>query len=93
MTFHSLAAALTSILLVGTALAQEPPVASIIKPVFDSDGHAGFSELLSRGYRPLFNRHDLTGERNPYPHGEARVVDGEIHLLANEKFFLVIDRK
>ncbi|WP_419190073.1 family 78 glycoside hydrolase catalytic domain [Stieleria marina] len=49
--------------------------------------------MISRGYTPLFNGHDLTGWRNPYPHGEAKVVDGEIHLLADNKFFLVTDKK
>ncbi|MDF1656666.1 MAG: DUF1080 domain-containing protein [Verrucomicrobiales bacterium] len=37
----------------------------------------------------LFNGKDLTGWTNPYEHGEATVVDGEIHLAADKKFFLV----
>ncbi|MGB7329153.1 MAG: family 16 glycoside hydrolase [Rubripirellula sp.] len=49
--------------------------------------------MLSRGYTPLFNGKDLSGWRNPYPHGEAKVVDGEIHLLADKKFFLVTEKK
>ncbi len=49
--------------------------------------------MVSRGYTPLFNGRDLTGWRNPYSHGEARVVEGEIHLLANDKFFLVTEKK
>nr|WP_146535328.1 family 78 glycoside hydrolase catalytic domain [Rubripirellula reticaptiva] len=49
--------------------------------------------MLSRGYKPLFNGKDLSGWRNPYPHGEAKVVDGEIHLLADQKFFLVTEQK
>ncbi|MDF1823563.1 MAG: DUF1080 domain-containing protein [Verrucomicrobiales bacterium] len=39
----------------------------------------------------LFNGKDLTGWTNPYEHGEAKVVDGEIHLLADKKFFLVTE--
>lgn len=39
----------------------------------------------------LFNGKDLTGWTNPYNHGEAKVVDGEIHLLADKKFFLVTE--
>ena len=66
---------------------------SILKPASDVDGNAGFEEMLSRGYTPLFNGEDLTGWRNPYPHGEAKVVDGEIHLLADDKFFLVTERE
>ncbi|WP_084416877.1 family 78 glycoside hydrolase catalytic domain [Mariniblastus fucicola] len=49
--------------------------------------------MLSRGYTPLFNGKDLSGWRNPYPFGEAKVVDGEIHLMANKKFFLVTEKK
>ncbi|WP_146403643.1 family 78 glycoside hydrolase catalytic domain [Planctomycetes bacterium CA13] len=49
--------------------------------------------MISRGYKPLFNGEDLAGWRNPYSHGEAKVVDGEIHLLANDKFFLVTENK
>ncbi|WP_322975286.1 family 78 glycoside hydrolase catalytic domain [Aporhodopirellula aestuarii] len=49
--------------------------------------------MISRGYTPLFNGKDLTGWRNPYPFGEAKVVDGEIHLLADKKFFLVTEKK
>jgi hypothetical protein len=45
------------------------------------------------GYVPLFNGNDLTGWRNPYDWGEAKVVDGEIHLTANKKFFLVTEKK
>tara|TARA_R110002049_G_scaffold46487_1_gene135106 strand:- start:37363 stop:39867 length:2505 start_codon:yes stop_codon:yes gene_type:complete len=56
-------------------------------------GQAGFDAMLSRGYVPLFNGNDLTGWRNPYSHGQATVVDGEIHLLASEKFFLVTEKK
>nr|WP_146458544.1 family 16 glycoside hydrolase [Rubripirellula tenax] len=49
--------------------------------------------MVSRGYTPLFNGKDLGGWRNPYPYGEAKVVGGEIHLLADQKFFLVTDKK
>ncbi|WDI41048.1 family 78 glycoside hydrolase catalytic domain [Bremerella sp. P1] len=49
--------------------------------------------MLSRGYTPLFNRKDLSGWRNPYSHGEAKVVGDEIHLLSNKKFFLVTEKK
>lgn len=43
------------------------------------------------GQTALFNGKDLTGWTNPYQHGEARVVDGEIHLTADRKFFLVTE--
>lgn len=40
----------------------------------------------------LFNGTDLAGWHNPYPHGEASVVDGVIELTAQKKFFLASDR-
>lgn len=36
----------------------------------------------------LFDGESLNGWTNPYDHGEAKVVDGEIHLVADDKFFL-----
>ena len=45
------------------------------------------------GFKPLFNGKDLTGWRNPYKYGKASVEDGEIHLLADKKFFLVTEKK
>ena len=75
------------------SVAQEPSPAKITKPSIADDGKAGFDAMISRGYKPLFNGTDLTGWRNPYPHGQAKVVDGEIHLLADKKFFLVTERE
>lgn len=42
-------------------------------------------------WQELFNGKDLEGWHNPYPHGEARVADGIIELVANKKFFLAYD--
>lgn len=39
----------------------------------------------------LFDGESLDGWHNPYEWGEAEVVDGEIHLQADEKFFLVTE--
>ena len=72
--------------------AEESSLASIAKPSMDVDGAAGFDAMVSRGYTPLFNARDLSGWRNPYPYGQAKVVDGEIHLLADKKFFLVTEK-
>lgn len=41
------------------------------------------------GWTDLFNGKDTTGWKNPYAWGEVAIVDGEIHLTANKKFFLV----
>lgn len=73
--------------------AQESSNVSISKPSVEGDAEAGFDAMVSRGYSPLFNGKDLTGWRNPYTHGEAKVVGDEIHLLADKKFFLVTEKK
>lgn len=73
--------------------AQADPPESISRPMPAADSKAGFDEMISRGYTPLFNGTDLTGWRNPYSYGEASVVDGEIHLRADRKFFLVTEKR
>lgn len=40
------------------------------------------------GFVPLFDGKTLAGWTNPYSFGKAEVVDGEIHLTAEKKFFL-----
>ncbi|NNE91202.1 MAG: DUF1080 domain-containing protein [Verrucomicrobiales bacterium] len=45
------------------------------------------------GFTPLFNGKALTGWKNPYDWGKAEVVDGEIHLTADKKFFLVTEKE
>ena len=74
-------------------LTDEKRLDSISKPSIDANGQVGFDALQSRGYKPLFNGKDLSGWWNPYTHGEAKVVDGEIHLLADDEFFLVTEKK
>jgi hypothetical protein len=44
-------------------------------------------------FTPLFNGRDLSGWRNPFQWGDAEVIDGEILLTANKKFFLVTEKK
>ena len=36
---------------------------------------------------------DLSQWTNPYSYGEAKFVDGEVHLTANKKFFMVTKEK
>ena len=93
MTFRSIAALFLSAVTSCCVGAHEASVASIINPSLAADGSVGFESLVERGYVPLFNGKDLTGWRNPYLHGEAKVVDGEIHLLADKKFFLVTEEQ
>ena len=45
------------------------------------------------GWIHLFNGKDLKGWHNPYDHGEARVVNGVIELVADKKFFLTTDKQ
>ncbi|VGO11513.1 hypothetical protein PDESU_00057 [Pontiella desulfatans] len=44
------------------------------------------------GWVALFDGKTTQGWTNPYAHGEVNVVDGEIHLLANKKFFLCTEK-
>jgi hypothetical protein len=55
---------------------------------------AGCSSLQTRndGWVDLFDGKTTTGWTNPYSHGEVTVVDGEIHLLADKKFFLCTEK-
>ncbi|MDC0261776.1 DUF1080 domain-containing protein [Planctomycetaceae bacterium] len=50
------------------------------------------STLSAEEWTPLFNGKNLEGWNNPYEWGEAEVVDGEIHLSASKKFFLVTEK-
>jgi len=79
--------------LIADAAVTDAADTDLAKPALAADGDAGFDALLSRGYTPLFNRTDLSGWRNPYSYGDAKVVDGEIHLNANNKFFLVTEKE
>lgn len=52
----------------------------------------GSLQTTDEGWTDLFDKQTLAGWRNPYDHGEARVVDGEIHLIADDKFFLCTEK-
>src|SRR5688500_12650268 len=60
-----------------------------------ADGaNAGDQVAAAEGeWRPLFDGTTLTGWTNPYEWGTASVVDGEIHLVGDQKFFLVTDEE
>ena len=45
------------------------------------------------GFTPLFDGKTLTGWTNPYTWGKAEVMNGEIHLTADQKFFLVTEKQ
>lgn len=44
------------------------------------------------GFTPLFDGKTLTGWHNAYTWGKADVVNGEIHLTGEKKFFVVTDK-
>ena len=44
------------------------------------------------GFVSLFNGKDMAGWTNPYEWGEIEVVDGEIHLTGEKKFFVITDK-
>ena len=43
-------------------------------------------------FTPLFDGKTLAGWKNPYSWGKTEVVDGEIHLTADKKFFLITEK-
>ncbi|MEN1678390.1 MAG: family 78 glycoside hydrolase catalytic domain [Planctomycetota bacterium] len=45
------------------------------------------------GYEPLFDGKTTGGWSNPFEHGEAEAVAGEIRLRGDKKFFLVTERQ
>ncbi|MCF6312539.1 MAG: DUF1080 domain-containing protein [Verrucomicrobiales bacterium] len=45
------------------------------------------------GFKALFNGKDQSGWRNPYEWGTVEVKDGEFHLTAEKKFFLVTEKE
>lgn len=54
-------------------------------------GDSSSESTAEKDWTVLFDGQSLEGWYNPYDWGEAEVVDDEIHLRANEKFFLVTE--
>jgi len=54
-------------------------------------GSNSASSSTSADWETLFDGESLDGWENPYEWGEAEVVDGQIHLQADEKFFMVTE--
>jgi len=44
------------------------------------------------GFVPLFDGKTTQGWTNPFAWGDVKVIDGEIHLTADKKFFLVTEK-
>ena len=47
----------------------------------------------ANGFNALFDGKTSIGWHNPYKWGEVNIVDGEIHLTGDKKFFLVTDKQ
>jgi hypothetical protein len=56
-------------------------------PAFAADAPAA-----ADGFTPLFDGKTLSGWHNPYTWGKPEAVDGEIHLTADKKFFLLTEK-
>lgn len=48
--------------------------------------------IIAEDFTPLFDGKTTDGWHNPYDYGTAEVVNGEIHLKADKKFFLVTNK-
>lgn len=55
-------------------------------------GSVSFSAFAEDGFVPLFDGKTMTGWTNPYEWGNIEVVNGEIHLTGEKKFFVVTDK-
>lgn len=82
--FKSLGLALFLGVTTGTAFAQQP-VEKMEKLKTEDASEAKWVDL--------FNGKDLTGWTNVYGHGESKVVNGEIQLTGDKKFFLTTEQK
>jgi hypothetical protein len=51
------------------------------------------SFVIAQQWVSLFDGESLEGWENPYEWGEAKVQDGEVHLVADEKFFLCTEKE
>lgn len=56
-----------------------------------SSDSSNSSAATAEDWTVLFEGESLEGWQNPYDWGQAEVVDGQIHLRADEKFFLITE--
>jgi hypothetical protein len=70
------------------------PLKSIIAGLVCCTLTTAFAEekTAADGFTPLFDGKTLDGWKNPYTWGKAEVVEGEIHLKSDKKFFLVTEK-
>ena len=63
-----------------------------IRLLFTAVAFAAAITAFAEDFIPLFDGKTLTGWRNPYEWGKVEVVDGEIHLTGEKKFFVVTEK-
>ncbi len=70
------------------------PLKIIITSLFCCSLATSFAEEkpAADGFVALFDGKTLDGWKNPYTWGESKVVDGEIHLTGDKKFFVITEK-
>jgi hypothetical protein len=68
------------------------PLSVQAQPPAPAPAPAAPAAASAEGFTPLFDGKTLTGWTNPYTFGKAEVVNGEIHLTAEKKFFLTTEK-
>lgn len=63
-----------------------------LRLLFTAVAFAAAITAFAEDFVPLFDGKTLTGWRNPYEWGKVEVVDGEIHLTGEKKFFVVTEK-
>ena len=48
--------------------------------------------MADDGFTPLFDGKTMNGWKNPYDWGTIEVVNGEIHLTGEKKFFVITEK-
>jgi hypothetical protein len=68
-------------------------IAGAVAMTAKADHHLKGEKEADDKWTALFDGKTTEGWKNPYTWGKIEVVDGEIHLTADKKFFLVTEKK
>lgn len=69
------------------------PIAILLSSCGEKEPESVDSPAPTDEWTALFDGQTTKGWNNPYERGTTKVVDGELHLTADKKFFLVTDKK